>query len=66
MDPTLSTLLWTASGALLALALLAAVAERRRARRADLDSVGVMPWHLLQILAFLLAVVAAALALKAR
>jgi drug/metabolite transporter (DMT)-like permease len=64
MDPTPSTLLWAASAALFAFAFLAAFAERRRARRANLDRPGLMPWHLLQVLAFLLAVLAAALALK--
>ena len=59
-----STLLWAASGALLVFAFAAAFAERRRAARANLDRPGVVPWHLLQILAFILAAVAAALALK--
>jgi drug/metabolite transporter (DMT)-like permease len=64
MDLTPSTFLWTASGLLLAFAFLAAWAERRRARRPNLDRPGLMPWHLLQVLAFLLAVIAAVLALK--
>jgi hypothetical protein len=64
MDPTPATILWSAAAALVAIAFASALMERRRARRADLDAPGVMPWHLLQILAFLLAVVAAAIALK--
>ncbi|MBV9931918.1 MAG: hypothetical protein JO013_13375 [Alphaproteobacteria bacterium] len=66
MDPTPAAILWTAAAALAGFAVLAAVLERRRARRRDLDKPGLMPWHLLQVLAFLLAVVAAALALKIR
>jgi drug/metabolite transporter (DMT)-like permease len=65
MDLTPATFLWAASAALFAFALLAALAERRRARRANLDRPGIMPWHLLQVLAFILAAVAAALAFKA-
>jgi hypothetical protein len=64
MDLTPATFLWAASAVLFAFAFAAAFAERRRARRTNLDRPGVMPWHLLQILAFILAVVAAALALK--
>jgi hypothetical protein len=56
--------LWTAAAILLALAVLAALAEHLRTRRRDLDRVGLMPWNLIQILAFLGAVIAAALALK--
>lgn len=36
----------------------------RRSRRRDLDKVGWMPWNFIQILGFLGAIVAAALALK--
>jgi hypothetical protein len=57
-------LLWTAAALLVALAAGAGWAERRRAARANLDRPGVMPWHLIQILAFILALAAAALALK--
>ena len=59
-----ATILWAAAAALLAFGALAAWMEHRRARRPNLDEAGLMPWHLLQILAFLLAVVAAALAVK--
>jgi hypothetical protein len=64
MDATPSTLLWIACLALVAFGLLAAWAERRRARRANLDDPGYVPWHLVQVMAFILAVVAAAVALK--
>jgi hypothetical protein len=63
-DLSPATILWAASGALLIFAFAAAYAERRRARRANLDRPGLVPWHLLQVLAFLLAAVAAALAVK--
>lgn len=56
--------LWAAAAALLALAIFAAAAEWRRGRRRDLDRPGWVPWDLVQILAFLLAVAMAALALK--
>ena len=59
-----ATLIWWAAGALLTLAVAAAVAEHRRRRRPNLDRVGWVPWDLLQVLAFLGAVAAAALALK--
>jgi hypothetical protein len=39
-------------GALLALAIVALVAERRRQRRRDLDRVGCMPWTLIYVLCF--------------
>lgn len=57
--------LWTAAGAAAAVALVAALADRRRMKRRDLDRPGVMPWALIQVLAMLVAAVLAALALKA-
>ena len=63
-DAEPATWLWWAAGALLALAVTAAIAEHRRRRRPNLDRVGWVPWDLIQVLAFLGAVVAAALALK--
>ncbi len=56
--------LWWGAGSALAVAVLAAFAEHRRSRRRDLDRVGVMPWNFIQIFAFLIAILAAALALK--
>ncbi|HEY0149011.1 MAG TPA: hypothetical protein VGB70_08390 [Allosphingosinicella sp.] len=59
-----SVLLGWLAGALLLLAAVAAFAEHRRNCRPQLDRVGWMPWNLIQILAFLSAIAAAALALK--
>ena len=56
--------LWTGAGAALALAVVAGLAEHRRSRRRDLDKPGWMPWNLIQVIAGIAAVVAAALALK--
>jgi hypothetical protein len=64
-DLTPAEVLWTAAAVLLAFAAFAAWAERRRAARANLDRPGLMPWHLIQVFAFILAVAAAALAAKA-
>jgi hypothetical protein len=60
-----ATFLWAVAGAMLLLACWAVFAEHRRSRRRDLDRPGWVPWTLVQVLAFLLAVAAAALALKA-
>ena len=57
--------LWTAAGAAAAVALVAALADRHRMRRRDLDRPGVMPWALIQVLAMLVAAVLAGIALKA-
>lgn len=62
---TAQAMLWTLAGALALLTAVAAFAEHRRTRRRNLDRVGWMPWNLIQVLAALAAVVAAALALKA-
>ena len=62
---TTQALLWTIAGAAFVLAVVAAFAEHRRARRRDLDRVGWMPWNFLQLLAFLAFIVAAAMALRA-
>lgn len=48
------------------LAGLSAWADRRRARRTNLDAVGFMPWPLVMILAIIVAAVCAALALQIR
>ncbi|HEY0112050.1 MAG TPA: hypothetical protein VGB59_02740 [Allosphingosinicella sp.] len=63
LDPR--DLLWPAAGAFFLLAVLAAWAEHRRGKRRNLDRPGFMPWNLVQILAFLLSVIAACLALIA-
>jgi DNA polymerase III delta subunit len=64
MDLTPHTILWTLAGALLALAIVAAIAERRRTSRRNLDRPGLIPWNVIQILAFMAALAAAALAIK--
>jgi hypothetical protein len=61
---TTQAILWTLSGASLAVALTAGFAEHRRTKRRDLDRPGWMPWAVIQILAAIATVVAAALALK--
>jgi hypothetical protein len=64
-DLTPAQLLWTAAAALLLVAAASAWAEHRRGRRSNLDRPGLVPWNTIQVLAFLLAVAAATLALKA-
>ena len=54
-------LIWGAAVAA-AIAAVAVIAERRRSRRVNLDAVGFMPWALIQVLAFLAAVVLGVLA----
>jgi hypothetical protein len=56
--------LWTIASAALVVALLSALADRRRTRRRDLDRVGWVPWPVLQILAMITAAVAIAFALS--
>jgi hypothetical protein len=64
-DFSTDQILWAAAGALFALAAVATLAEHRRRRRRDLDKVGLMPWNFIQVIAFMGAFVALALALKA-
>ena len=61
---TTQATLWTLAAGAAALAVLAGIAEWQRGKRRNLDRPGWMPWTLIQILAGLAAVVAAALALK--
>ena len=56
--------MWWVAGTAALVAALSAWAERRRAARANLDRVGWVPWTGLFVLAFFVAVVAAALGLK--
>jgi len=56
--------LWIAAGSALLVAAIATFAEWRRSRRRHLDRVGWMPWAFIQIIAFIGALAAAALALK--
>lgn len=50
---------------LLAVAIVALVAERRRSKRADLDRVGCMPWTMIYALCFFMACVLLGGALRA-
>jgi len=43
--------LWTADGALVALAVVAGVADWRRVRRNSIDGWGWMPWRGVQVMA---------------
>jgi hypothetical protein len=63
-DLSLSQLLEIAAGALLLLAVFASFAERRRRTRRDIDRPGLVPWQLIEVLAFFGAVGAVLLALK--
>jgi hypothetical protein len=56
---------WTLAAASAALGVVSALADWKRTRRRDLDRPGWVPWTGLQILALLVAVVAAVLALRA-
>jgi hypothetical protein len=56
--------LWLTAAVLALLAALAVLAEWLRGRRRNLDQVGWVPWTMIQVLSFLGAFIAAALALK--
>lgn len=58
-------MLFTAIGAMVALALAAGVADHRRRHRADLDRIGWADWPMVQMLAFLAAAVLVIVALNA-
>jgi hypothetical protein len=62
----LQVTLWAGCAAAIGIAGLSAWAERRRARRIDLDAVGFMPWPLIMIMSILLGAVCAAIALHSR
>ncbi len=57
--------LWSGCAGALVLAGVASLAERRRANRRDLDKVGFMPWPLIIVLSFMVALACAAIAIKA-
>jgi hypothetical protein len=61
---TTQQLLWALAGTALLVAACAAWAEHRRNRRRDLDRPGIVPWNLIQVLAFLAVLASAGLALK--
>lgn len=54
--------LGVAAGAAIAVAVGAVIADRRRNNRADPERVGFMPWPLIQVLAFLTAIILLAFA----
>lgn len=56
--------LWALAAIALAVAVAAGVAEHRRQRRSNLDSVGWVPWNFIQAMAGLIAVLAFAYSLK--
>ncbi len=45
--------LWIGAGICVALAIIAGLGEFRRRKRRDFDGVGFMPWHLVQFLSLL-------------
>ena len=55
---------WAGAGAALAVAVTAALMERRRSQRRDFDSVGWVPWRGIQVMAFFAALGCALLALR--
>ena len=61
--PVQAFLWWTAAAAVL-VAIGTGWADRRRARRADLDQVGWAPWGGLSVLALFVAVLALAFAVR--
>ena len=62
---TAQATLWTLAGCALAVTAWAAIAERLRAKRHNVDRPGWIPWSLVQILAMFAALAAAVLAMKA-
>lgn len=58
--------LWGGAVAAIGVAVLSGFGEHRRRRRRDIDKVGFVPWTLVQMLAFLAALVFASIALNLR
>ena len=54
--------LWIGAGATLALAIVAGIGEARRKRRRNLDSVGLVDWPMVQVLALIATAILASLA----
>ena len=61
---TTQVMFFLLAGAALLLAVVAAVRDKRRSGRANLDAVGWVPWDLVQIIGGLVTVVAIVLGLK--
>jgi uncharacterized membrane protein len=62
---TTQDMLWTVAAAALVLAAVAAFLEHRRQKRRNLDQVGWVPWNFIQVIAAMVAILAAILAMKA-
>jgi hypothetical protein len=45
--------LWIGVGAFVLLAVISGIGEYRRGKRRDFDSVGLMPWQLIQVLSII-------------
>lgn len=58
-------LIWTADAVALGIALIAGIADWRRARRANLDATGWVPWRGIQIAAIFAAIAFTILAVHA-
>lgn len=56
--------LWATAGVAAGVVAIAALADRRRVRRRDLDRVGWVPWPAVLLFALMIAAICAALALK--
>ena len=61
---TTQVMFFLVAGAALLLAVLAAVREKQRMNRPNLDQVGWVPWNLLQIISGIVAIVSLVLAFK--
>jgi hypothetical protein len=59
---TAQAMAWWAAGGAASVCLLAGLADWARGRRRNLDRVGFMPWQLISVLAFFLAIGLTALA----
>lgn len=60
----MQTQYWFGAGFGVAVALIAALADRRRAGRQDLDQVGWVPWPLVLVVSMMVAAICAAFALR--
>ena len=61
---TAQHLLWAISGGALAVAAASGIAEHRRQRRRNLDSVGWVPWNFIQVISGIAAILAFAYSLQ--